>query len=94
MIHRSAREEDHMLPSKVRELIRDAERTNSERDAMEREDGFASPDVNDASLLRTAMCALEAGMSQSDWPCVAEGYCMLVQLHKMVFGKDYDPAGS
>jgi hypothetical protein len=77
---------------KAKKLVAKAERTNKERDEMEREAGLGTPTSgDDAALLRTAMCALVAGMEMSDLDCVAEGYVMLRQLHQRAYGMDYNP---
>lgn len=60
-----------------RRLIEEARRTNIERDAEDREHGFAAPGAGPYLLLQTALTAIEAGILTGDWPCVAEGYVML-----------------
>lgn len=65
------------------QLIKEAMITNEERDTQESEWGFASPDCGPLDLrLRTAMSAIQAGISIDDWDCVAEGYIMLAKLER------------
>lgn len=59
-------------------LIRKAEQTNRERDAIDRKAGFASPlDTNCSACLRVVISAITAGINMRDWDCVAEGLDML-----------------
>ncbi len=62
-------------------LITKARTTNSERDALDRRNGFARPsDCGAMSYLRTVHMAMEAGMKMQDWDCVAEAYAMLEDI--------------
>jgi hypothetical protein len=57
-----------------------AAQTNLQRDAMERQVGFAAAsDCDDALLVRTAITALHAGLETEDWDCVAEAADMLAK---------------
>lgn len=60
------------------ELMEKARHANKERDDID--GGFARPDANPIILLRTAMSAIECGITLEDWNCVAEGQAMLEQL--------------
>jgi hypothetical protein len=66
-------------------LIQKAQKTNRRRDHCERGAGFATPDSDRESLLRTVVSALEAGVRRKDWDCVAEGLVMLADA------TDYHP---
>jgi len=62
-------------------LMLEARQTNRERDAMERDIGVAA--VSDAPFLeqlRTVMAAIQAGIVQDDWTCIAEAQGMLEDL--------------
>lgn len=70
-------------------LMERARETNIERDTHDHHYGFASPsDIPPRFTLRTAMAAIECGISIDDWNCVAEGQAMLEQLEKMLNGKE------
>lgn len=63
------------------DLMVAARRTDERRNADDADAGFASPGDNEPSqLLATAMAAFEAGITQSDWSCVAEAQAMLEKL--------------
>jgi hypothetical protein len=69
-----------------------ARETNTKRDAVDRAAGFKAPSDGPSDLLlRTAIVAVLAGLTEKDWNAVAEGYCMLVDLHAKAFGVPYDP---
>lgn len=71
-------------------LMNKARKTNRERDTIDHETGCAAPqEGTKGMLLRTAMCALQAGIASGDWNCVAEGQVMLEQLHFFLEGKPY-----
>ena len=75
------------------EIIARARDTNAKRDAIERTAGFKTPsDGSSDLLLRTAIIAVLAGLTDKDWHAVAEGYCMLTDLHAKAFGVHYDPS--
>jgi hypothetical protein len=62
----------------VAAMIERAEATNRERDALERSAGLAAPpDFPLDLLVRTAISALEAGLRENNWDCVAEATAML-----------------
>jgi hypothetical protein len=64
----------------ARERLERAARTNLARDAVERQSGFTAPtDCGDTTLMRTAICALQAGLEEQDWDCVAEAADMLAK---------------
>ena len=64
-------------------LMREARARNEERDVDERRMGFAAPeDCALLGFLRTAMAAIEAGVTNSNWECVAEAQAMLEQVQK------------
>lgn len=76
----------------VHKLVNKATNTNQKRDEDEIRSGFQPPaGGDDAGLLRTAMCALIAGMQMDDWNAVAEGYVMLRQLHHRAYKHYYNP---
>jgi hypothetical protein len=58
-------------------LMRKARKTNKDRDKMDKESGFASPNVNLMACLTTAMAAIQAGISTDDFETIAEGQAML-----------------
>jgi hypothetical protein len=61
-------------------IMAQAEKTNLKRDADEQKFCFASPTkCNDAELMRTAICAIEAGLKTKDWNCIAEAADMLAK---------------
>jgi len=61
-------------------LMEKARQTNKERDQIDQNSGLGTPDISPAILLRTAMSAIECGIVQEDWNCVAEGQAMLEKL--------------
>lgn len=72
----------------AKELMRRARETNRTRDDSDRKRGFKTPaEFGTGELIRTAMCALVAGLTNEDWTCVAEATAMLEQLHLMVEGE-------
>lgn len=76
-----------------RQRIDKARKTNDHRDKGDRAAGFAPPNFGPVDMtLRTAMCAIWAGLGIEDWDCVAEGYEILVDLHLKMTGEQYDPA--
>lgn len=65
----------------ARELLENAERTNKERDQIERDAGLAAlSDCPPDMVTRTAITALCAGIQMRDWDCVAEATCMLADI--------------
>ncbi len=63
---------------KYKVLMAKARKVNKERDAIDRASGFAAPpDTPVGALIATAMTAIESGIRQGDWDCVAEGLAML-----------------
>ena len=84
-----------MTPQEVKRLVDMARATNRKRDRIDRKAGFGAPgDGGHDDLIRTAMCAIEAGMREESWEPVAEGYEMLADLHHRLTGKMYNPAAS
>lgn len=74
------------------ELMQKARKTNAKRDQSEREAGFlANSNCSPAMQLRTAMMAIQAGITTNDWNCIAESQAMLEQLHFAVTGAQYKP---
>lgn len=66
-------------------LMERARRTNLQRDAADRQAGFAPPpSLGVLQQLRTAMLAIECGIKTADWECVAEGQAMLEHLRPEV----------
>lgn len=63
-------------------LVASARATNNRRDEAERKSGWATPGQGALDLrLRTAMSAIACGLQTDDFEAVAEGYCMLEDLH-------------
>lgn len=59
-------------------LMEAARRTNAARTATERRRGFATPDDGPISEhIRTAMMAIEAGITIGSWTNIAEAQAML-----------------
>lgn len=70
-----------MSEAKAKRLLAKAEATNLRRDQSERKAGFrAASDCSEDLIVRTAIIALYAGLSQDDWDCVAEAAAMLATL--------------
>jgi hypothetical protein len=66
------------MSADLEKLLAKARKTNARRDASDRKRGFAAPeDCPPFVFFKTAMSAIETGISASDWDCVAEGYVML-----------------
>ena len=64
-------------------LLAQAAKTNRERDQMERELGFATPNDGPPYLrLGTGIAAIEAGLLLEDWNAIAEGLDMLYKLRR------------
>lgn len=67
------------------EILATARATNRHRDKLDRKNGFAAPsDCPVDVALETAMGAIYAGLSSSDWNCVAEGYAILEDVLAML----------
>ena len=70
---------------KALEILARARATNRHRDKLDRKNGFAAPsDCPVDVALGTAMGAIYAGLSSSDWNCIAEGYAMLEDVATML----------
>jgi len=70
------------------ELLAKARRTNAQRTEIDHRHGAASPeDFTPAGHLRDAIMALITGLQINDKNCLAEGICMLQDLHSRL----YDP---
>lgn len=69
---------------KAKPYIDKARKTIARMDKSDHENGYATPvEVGPVETVRTAMCAIEAGIALKDWDCVAEGYVMLEQIAKV-----------
>lgn len=59
-------------------IMEQARKTNAQRDQSERKSGFqAESDAHPFMRIRTAMMAIQAGISIDDWSCVAEAQAIL-----------------
>jgi hypothetical protein len=65
----------------LQKMMARAAKTNLERDVMERASGLSAvSDTPQMAIVRTALCALEAGLRMQDWSCVAEATDMLAKM--------------
>lgn len=97
------------MPNDVKKLMAQARKRNAEMDATDRDSGFAPPGGPAVSrltgeaipeaivtlmLLRTAMQAINCGMSVGDWGTVAEGQGLLERLHSRIDpeGREFRPS--
>jgi hypothetical protein len=66
-------------------MLRDARKTNAQRDVADHRFGFSAPhECSPRALLATARMAIEAGLLTGDPSCVCEGLVMLEQLAERV----------
>lgn len=71
----------------MRDIIKKAEKTNAERDAIDKDCGLACPgELSPHQLLRTVGIAIQTGLKLKDWDDVAEGYVMLRDFLKREYG--------
>ena len=69
------------VDERYQRLMRDAVRTNRERDDVDRACGFAAPgDCPVDDQARTIMMAIQSGITNVDWSCVAEAQAMLIDF--------------
>ena len=65
-------------PTRYEQLMTAARKTNAKRDASERKAGFAAEsDLHPFVQVRTAMMAIEAGITTEDWSNIAEAQAIL-----------------
>lgn len=66
-------------------IMQKARKINAKRDAIDRKAGFGAPPDGPLDLyIRTAMGAINAGISLEDWDCIAEGQAMLEEIELIV----------
>ena len=73
-------------------LVRKARETNRKNSVIDRRHGFGVPEDGPQDVLvRTIMAAIWCGLTTEDWNAVAEGYCLLSDLHMLMTGVGYAP---
>lgn len=59
-------------------IMNQARKTNNDRDKSEKSSGFsAESDLHPYANIRTAMMAIQAGITIEDWSAIAEGQAIL-----------------
>lgn len=70
-----------MGSKKFEDAIVAARKRSAAMDEIDRRNGFSTPTEVPASLVPTAMSALEAAISVGDWDCVADAYVLLEKVN-------------
>lgn len=68
-----------------KQLMRTARETNARRDSSELRNGFTPESKQPPHIrLRTAISAIEAGITSDNWSCIAEAQAILETIDKTI----------